>query len=113
MDKTGELVNLSDKEQSAERANCLLRDRHTYILIRVTRGDGIETHKYEPLLKDLGKNHPELADLLKKLSNPLKEKDRRNLSKKGWPQRDTPANQSLRSKHATGSRKGSIVAIRN
>ncbi|KAJ8379528.1 hypothetical protein SKAU_G00003060 [Synaphobranchus kaupii] len=109
VDKTGELVNLSDREQSVERANCLLRDRHTYILIQVTRGDGNEGHKYEPLLRDLGKNYPDLADLLKKLSNP-KERERRNPSRKGWPQRETPTNHTQKSKHAV--RRGSN-ALRN
>ncbi|KAJ8263304.1 hypothetical protein COCON_G00157610 [Conger conger] len=113
VDKTGELVNLSDREQSAERANYLMRDRHTYILIRVIRGDGTEGHKYEPLLRDLGKNYPELADLLKKLSNPHKEKDKKNPSRRGLPQRDTPTNHTPRSKRATSPRKSSTVTLRN
>ncbi|XP_035291921.1 uncharacterized protein C22orf15 isoform X2 [Anguilla anguilla] len=113
VDKTGELVNLSDREQSAERANYLLRERHTYVLIRVTRGDGTEGHKYEPLLKDLGKNYPELADLLKKLSNPQKERDKRSLSRRGWPQRDTSTNQSSRSKRAASPKKSGAVTLRN
>ncbi|KAG9354653.1 hypothetical protein JZ751_001366 [Albula glossodonta] len=113
VDKTGDLVNLSEREQSVERANCLLRDRHSYILIRVIRGDGMEGHKYEPLLKDLGKNYPELAEILKKLSNPHRERDKRSYSRRGWPQRDAPVNHTSRSKRAATPKKNSAIMIRS
>ncbi|KAJ8414722.1 hypothetical protein AAFF_G00022450 [Aldrovandia affinis] len=113
VDKTGELANLTDREQSVERASCLLRDRQIYILIRVIRGDGIEGHKYEPLLRDLGKNHPELAELLRKLSNPQRERDRRSLSRKGWQQRDANTNHTSRSKRAATPKKSSGATLRN
>uniref|UniRef100_A0A8C7PRB8 Uncharacterized protein n=1 Tax=Oncorhynchus mykiss TaxID=8022 RepID=A0A8C7PRB8_ONCMY len=51
MDRTGELVNLSDKEESMEQASSLMKKRHSYVLIR----DGTEGQKYVPLLNDLDK----------------------------------------------------------
>ncbi|XP_030621114.1 uncharacterized protein C22orf15 [Chanos chanos] len=77
MDKTGELVNLSEKEQSVHLASTLLKERQIYILIRVSRSNSTDGHKYYPLLSDLGRSHPELAEVLRKLSNPIKERDRK------------------------------------
>ncbi|XP_036382036.1 uncharacterized protein C22orf15 [Megalops cyprinoides] len=95
-----------------ERASSLLRDRQSYILIRVIRGDGIEGPKYEPLLSDPGKSHRELAELLKKLSNPHKDRDKKNPFRRAWPQRDVPTNHTARSKRAATPKK-SAATLRN
>ncbi|XP_028852772.1 uncharacterized protein C22orf15 isoform X2 [Denticeps clupeoides] len=78
MDKTGKLMNLNEKGQSSEPIGSILMERQTYILIRVSCGDGHGDLKYEPLLKDMNKSYPELAEVLRKLSNPSKEQDRRS-----------------------------------
>uniref|UniRef100_A0A8C9SVD0 Uncharacterized protein n=1 Tax=Scleropages formosus TaxID=113540 RepID=A0A8C9SVD0_SCLFO len=61
LDTTGELANLSERELSTDPAGSVLRDRHSYVLIRVTRSEGAVGCKYEPLLYDLDKSHPSLA----------------------------------------------------
>ncbi|XP_021476935.1 uncharacterized protein C22orf15 isoform X1 [Oncorhynchus mykiss] len=99
MDRTGELVNLSVKEKSMEQASSLMKERHSYVLIRICRGDGTEGQKYVPLLNDLDKSHPELAEVLKKLSNPCKEQ-----KKKGGPSRKGSVNQ-IRRKPTAGNKK--------
>lgn len=89
MDRSGELMNLNEREQSVEHARCLLRERQTYILLRVCSEDGTEGLKYVSLLNNLGRCHPELADVLRKMSHPGKERDRKGApSRKGWTQRD-------------------------
>ncbi|XP_071209589.1 uncharacterized protein C22orf15-like [Salvelinus alpinus] len=97
MDRTGELVNLSEKEKSMEQASSLMKERHSYVLIRIC-SDGTEAQKYVPLLNDLGKSHPELAEVLKKLSNPCKE------GVKGGPSRKGSVNQ-IRRKPTAGNKK--------
>ncbi|XP_055775371.1 uncharacterized protein C22orf15-like isoform X1 [Salvelinus fontinalis] len=99
MDRTGELVNLSDKEESMEQASSLMKKRHSYVLIRICKGDRTEGQKYVPLLNDLDKSHPELVEVLKKLSNPCKERDR-----KGGPSRKGSVNQTW-SKATAGNKK--------
>ncbi|XP_014015899.1 uncharacterized protein C22orf15 [Salmo salar] len=99
MDRTGELVNLSEKEKSMEQASSMMKERHSYVLIRICRGDGTEGQKYVPLLNDLSKSSPELAEVLKKLSNPCKEQD-----KKGGPSRKGSVNQ-IRRKPTAGNKK--------
>ncbi|KAM9547085.1 uncharacterized protein CXorf65 homolog isoform 2-T2 [Salvelinus alpinus] len=98
MDRTGELVNLSDKEESMEQASSLMKKRHSYVLIRIC-SDRTEGQKYVPLLNDLDKSHPELVEVLKKLSNPCKERDR-----KGGPSRKGSVNQTW-SKATAGNKK--------
>eukprot|EP00063_Salmo_salar_P041065 XP_014015900.1 PREDICTED: uncharacterized protein C22orf15-like isoform X2 [Salmo salar] len=66
MDRTGELVNLSEKEKSMEQASSMMKERHSYVLIRICK-------------------------VLKKLSNPCKEQD-----KKGGPSRKGSVNQIRR-----------------
>ncbi|XP_019908028.2 uncharacterized protein C22orf15 isoform X2 [Esox lucius] len=99
MDRTGELIQLSDKEQSMERASSLMKERNSYILIRICRGNGTDGPKYVPLLNNLGKSNPELAEILKKLSNPCKEWDR-----KGVPSRKVSVSLT-QSKASAGNKK--------
>ncbi|XP_031426808.1 uncharacterized protein CXorf65 homolog [Clupea harengus] len=78
MDKYGELMHLNESEQSTEPACTLLRERQTYILMMVYgSSEGPEGLRYAPLLTDMGKSHPELADVVRKLSNPCKERDKK------------------------------------
>ncbi|XP_075423997.1 uncharacterized protein C22orf15 homolog [Ascaphus truei] len=86
LDESGSLINLCDVEGSQESASHYLRERHHYILVRIIRkffGDlsttvyGSEPARYESMLENLGKRHPELAERLQKLSHPnLREKGR-------------------------------------
>ncbi|KAJ7994076.1 hypothetical protein DPEC_G00262180 [Dallia pectoralis] len=101
IDRTGELMHLSDKEQSMEWASNLMKERHSYVLIRICRGDdGTEGPKYVPLLNNLVRSDPELAEILKKLSNPCKEWDR-----KGGPSRKLSVNQTRSNKATAGNKK--------
>ncbi|XP_048838742.1 uncharacterized protein C22orf15 [Brienomyrus brachyistius] len=99
LDTAGELVSLSGRERSAEPASTLLKDRHSYVLVRVIPMEGTEGNRSESLLCDVGKSHPALAELLKRLANPHKERDKRGLgSRKSRQLRDTPTNHMTKSK---------------
>ncbi|XP_059910728.1 uncharacterized protein C22orf15 [Gadus macrocephalus] len=80
MDRCGQVTSLSEKEQSAARAASLLTERHSYVLLRVCRCEESQGQKYESLLNNLSKSHPELADILNRMSNPSKERDKRGSS---------------------------------
>ncbi|XP_056093435.1 uncharacterized protein C22orf15 isoform X1 [Rhinichthys klamathensis goyatoka] len=83
MDRTGELVNLAERAQSTDLVCSLLKERESYIPLRVSRGEGSEGPKYSAVY-DFGTSYPELAEILRKLSNPSKEKDRKGgASKRG------------------------------
>ncbi|XP_067268704.1 uncharacterized protein C22orf15 isoform X2 [Pseudorasbora parva] len=83
MDRTGELVNLAEKAQSTDLASSLLKERESYIPLRVYRVEGSEGPKYSAVY-DFGTSYPELEEILRKLSNPSKVKDRRGgASKRG------------------------------
>ncbi|KAI2661567.1 Signal transducer and activator of transcription 1 [Labeo rohita] len=61
----GELVNLAERAQSTDLVSSLLKERESYIPLRVSRGEGRE-------------------EILRKLSNPSKERDKRGgASKRG------------------------------
>ncbi|XP_041079754.1 uncharacterized protein C22orf15-like isoform X1 [Polyodon spathula] len=92
LDESGALVNLSERENSPDFASSFLKERHRYILLKVIRGDGGEGNKYESLLLNLGKCHPDLADVLQKLSNPQRDRERKNcVSRKGRQHKDPPS----------------------
>uniref|UniRef100_A0A8C5C7X8 Uncharacterized protein n=1 Tax=Gadus morhua TaxID=8049 RepID=A0A8C5C7X8_GADMO len=61
MDRCGQVTSLSEKEHSAARAASLLTERHSYVLLRVCRCEESQGQKYESLLNNLSKSHPELA----------------------------------------------------
>lgn len=91
MDEAGKLMNFSEQEHSPEFASGCLRERSTYILVRVTKMEGSEANKYESLLQNLGRRHPDLADRLQKLSNPqAKEKDKERHRKISVPKKASP-----------------------
>ncbi|XP_041956183.1 uncharacterized protein LOC121714975 isoform X1 [Alosa sapidissima] len=84
INKCGELMGLPESEQSVESACTLLRERQTYILMLANgSSEGAEVQRYVPLLADVDRMHPELADVVRKLSNPSKENDK----KPGAPRR--------------------------
>ncbi|XP_069476025.1 uncharacterized protein C22orf15 homolog [Ambystoma mexicanum] len=92
LDETGVMANLGEMEDSPEYASNYLHERGHYVLIKVIRGDGTEPTRYESLLENLGRRHPELADRLQKLSNPqLKEKIKTPLQKKPRVPKESPA----------------------
>ncbi|XP_062861082.1 uncharacterized protein LOC134323488 [Trichomycterus rosablanca] len=73
MDQNGELVNLMKRECSVDPVSTLLKDRHSYIVVCVSRAEGSEELQYSAVHDgNLGKTHPELEAILKQLSNPIK-----------------------------------------
>ncbi|KAL4660340.1 hypothetical protein GN956_G452 [Arapaima gigas] len=113
LDTTGELANLSEREPSLELACSVLRDRHSYVLIRVTRAEGVTGCKYEPLLRDLDKTHPALAERLKRWSKPHKDRERKGgVSRKGGLQKDIATPHGTRAPSTPGSKRGTNDPIR-
>ncbi|KAM4577382.1 uncharacterized protein C22orf15 [Odontesthes bonariensis] len=76
MDSSGQVMNLEAKQHSVAPASSVLAERQHYVLLRVCRDDESGKRKYVPLLNNYNQSHPELIELLKKLSNPNKEPDR-------------------------------------
>ncbi|XP_056586039.1 uncharacterized protein CXorf65 homolog [Triplophysa dalaica] len=82
MDRDGKLMNLTERAQSTDLVSSVLKERETYIPVCVTRV-GSEGPKYSAIF-EYRTCHPELAEVLRKLSNPSKERDKRGgASKKG------------------------------
>ncbi|XP_071378161.1 uncharacterized protein C22orf15 [Centroberyx affinis] len=95
MDSSGTVMNLEEKQHSVDLASSLLGERQHYVLLRVCRGDNNEGQKYVSLLNNLSQSHPELTDMLRKISNPDRERERKAGSqRRGWTQRDSSASQT-------------------
>ncbi|CAI9554530.1 unnamed protein product, partial [Staurois parvus] len=62
LDESGTLINLSDLEGSQEVATNHLKERQCYILVKIIR-EGAEQARYESMLENLSKRHPELAEM--------------------------------------------------
>ncbi|XP_040898857.1 uncharacterized protein C22orf15 [Toxotes jaculatrix] len=78
MDSSGSLMNLEAKQHSVAPASSVLVERQCYIPLQVLRDDDTEGQKYVSLLNNYSQNHPELTELLRKLSNPNnKDQDRK------------------------------------
>ncbi|KAM4709213.1 uncharacterized protein C22orf15 homolog [Discoglossus pictus] len=91
LDESGNLINLCDLEGSQDNAINYLKERQRYILVRINKGDGSEPARYESMLDNLGKRHPELAERLQKLSHPnIREKGRLSVHKKARPPKEVP-----------------------
>ncbi|KAE8634639.1 hypothetical protein XENTR_v10002375 [Xenopus tropicalis] len=69
LDESGNLVNLSDLEGSQDIATNYLKERHCYVLVKIIRGGGSEPVRYESMLENLGKRHPELAGMNRPLES--------------------------------------------
>ncbi|XP_053181563.1 uncharacterized protein C22orf15 [Scomber japonicus] len=109
MDSSGKVMDLEAKQHSVDAASSLLVERQYYVLLRVCRDDGTGGRKYVSLLNNFSQSHPELTELLWKLSNPNKERDRKiNSLRRGRTQRSSPARQT-RSKNLSGSNKNPTV----
>ncbi|XP_072269873.1 uncharacterized protein C22orf15 homolog isoform X2 [Pyxicephalus adspersus] len=90
LDESGTLINLSELECSQEIAANHLKERQCYVLVKIIR-DGSEPARYESMLENLWKRHPELAERLQKLSNPhVKDKYRNSVGKKSRASKETP-----------------------
>ncbi|XP_078106531.1 uncharacterized protein C22orf15 [Sander vitreus] len=76
MESSGRVMNLEGKQQSEALASSVLTERQYYVLLRVCHDD-TGCRKYMPLLNNSSQSHPELTELLRKLSNPDKERDRK------------------------------------
>nr|XP_055023993.1 uncharacterized protein CXorf65 homolog [Misgurnus anguillicaudatus] len=76
MDRDGKLMNLTERVQSIDLVSSVLKERETYIPVRVSR-EGTEGPKYSAVF-DYGTSHPELAEVLRKLSN----RDKRGVASK-------------------------------
>ncbi|CAG5919657.1 uncharacterized protein C22orf15 isoform 1-T1 [Menidia menidia] len=85
MDASGRVMNLEAVQHSLAPASGVLAERQHYVLLRVCRDDESGGRKYVPLLNNCSQSHPELTDLLKKLSNPNKEPE--SVTRRGRRQR--------------------------
>lgn len=71
VDENGQVANISDAENSSEYASQFVEGRKNYVLIKVSKsGSAKEPNKYEPLLDNLEKSHPELKEKLRRMSKP-------------------------------------------
>ncbi|TRZ02217.1 hypothetical protein DNTS_030442 [Danionella cerebrum] len=80
--RRGELVNLAGREQCTDLVSSLLKERESYIPLRVSRAEGSDGPSYSTVY-DCGTSHPHLSEILKKLSNPLKGRDKAGGHKRG------------------------------
>ncbi|XP_035514847.1 uncharacterized protein C22orf15 [Morone saxatilis] len=101
MDSSGRVMNLEGKQQSLALTSSVLAERQYYVLLRVCHDD-TGGRKYVSLLNNFSQSHPELTELLRKLSNPDKERDRQ--MRRGRTQRSSPAKQT-RSKNTSANDK--------
>ncbi|XP_077136964.1 uncharacterized protein C22orf15 homolog isoform X1 [Ranitomeya variabilis] len=109
LDESGNLVNLSDFEGSQDNATNYLKERQTYVLVKIIRGEGSEPARYESLLENLWKRHPELAERLQKLSNPhVRDKWRNSVHKKIRTSKETPFSSPTKTR-ATSQQKNKMV----
>ncbi|OCU01853.1 uncharacterized protein C22orf15 [Xenopus laevis] len=97
LDESGNLVNLSDLEGSQDIASNYMRERQCYVLVKIIRGDGSEPVRYESMLENLWKRHPELAERLQKLSRPNM-RGRNTVIKKSRPPKETIPSTSTKSR---------------
>ncbi|XP_008282369.1 uncharacterized protein C22orf15 [Stegastes partitus] len=84
IDSSGKVMNLEARQHSVALASSVLVQRQYYVLLRVCRDDA-GGRKYVSLLNNYSQSHPELTELLRKLSNPLKDSDRK--TRRGQMQR--------------------------
>ncbi|KAK5871693.1 hypothetical protein PBY51_004557 [Eleginops maclovinus] len=75
MDSGGRVMNLEAKQQSVAQASSVLTERQNYFLLRVCREDDPGGQKYVSLLDPC--RHPEITELLRKLSNPDQEQEKK------------------------------------
>ncbi|CAJ1068331.1 uncharacterized protein C22orf15 [Xyrichtys novacula] len=78
LDSSGKVMNLERKQHSLDLASSVLVERQYYILLRVCRDPESEGVKYVSLLNNFSQSHPELTELLRKLSNPDTVRDRKS-----------------------------------
>ncbi|XP_010003146.1 PREDICTED: uncharacterized protein C22orf15 homolog [Chaetura pelagica] len=105
LDERGALVNLSKVENPAsEFSSKYLRERESYILLRVLQGESPEATCYESLLDNLGKHYPDLAGRLQQLSanTPTRDQQRTGpLQRRAQPLTGTPARPTSQSKKSS------------
>ncbi|XP_070690384.1 uncharacterized protein C22orf15 [Pempheris klunzingeri] len=77
LDSSGRVMNLEGKQHSEALASSMLVERQYYVLLQVCRDNDTGGRKYVSLLNNFSQSHPELTELLRKLSNPNKERDRK------------------------------------
>ncbi|XP_022070167.1 uncharacterized protein C22orf15 [Acanthochromis polyacanthus] len=76
MDSSGKVMNLEARQYSVALASSVLVQRQYYVLLKVCRDDA-EGRTYVSLLNNYSQSHPKLAELLRKLSDQLKDPDRK------------------------------------
>ncbi|XP_054466105.1 uncharacterized protein LOC129100690 [Anoplopoma fimbria] len=101
MDSSGRVMDLEGKQQNVALASSVLAERQSYVLLRVCRDNDTGGRKYVSLLNNFSQSHAEFTELLRKLSNPEEERDRKT---RGRTQRSSPANQT-RSKKVSANHK--------
>ncbi|KAM3940141.1 uncharacterized protein C22orf15 homolog [Leptodactylus fuscus] len=102
LDESGNLINLSDLEGCQDTATNYLKERQSYVLVKIIRNEGSEPARYESLLENLSKRHPELAERLQKLSNPhIRDKSRNSVQKKVRTPKETPFSSPTKTRAAS------------
>ncbi|XP_074493150.1 uncharacterized protein C22orf15 [Sebastes fasciatus] len=91
MDSSGRVMNLEGRQHSVALASSVLPERQYYVLLRVCRDDDTGGQRYMSLLNNFSQIQLELTELLRKLSDPDKERDREI---PGRTQRSSPASQT-------------------
>ncbi|XP_034548871.1 uncharacterized protein C22orf15 [Notolabrus celidotus] len=77
LDSSGRVMNLEGKQHSMALASSVLVERQYYVLLQVCRDPDTGGPKYVSLLNNFSQSHPELTELLRKLSNPNNKQDRK------------------------------------
>ncbi|KAK5910483.1 hypothetical protein CesoFtcFv8_004312 [Champsocephalus esox] len=94
MDGGGKVMDLEAKQQSVALASSVLTERQHYFLLRVCREDDAAGQKYVSLLNPC--RHPEITELLRKLSNPDQEQEKKT---RGRTQRSKHISANNKKKH--------------
>ncbi|XP_026043759.1 uncharacterized protein C22orf15 isoform X1 [Astatotilapia calliptera] len=90
MDSSGKVMNLAAKQHNLALASSVLVARHYYILLRVCRDHEAGGQKYVSLQNNNSQSHPELTELLKRLTD--KEPDRKTRKRRMPQTKNIPAN---------------------
>ncbi|XP_039254974.1 uncharacterized protein C22orf15-like [Styela clava] len=71
VDENGNVAMISDADNSTEYASQFLEGRKNYVLIRIIKSlSGKEPNRYEALLQNIERHHPDLAERLERMSKP-------------------------------------------
>ncbi|KAL3976274.1 uncharacterized protein C22orf15 [Oreochromis aureus] len=90
MDSSGKVMNLAAKQHSLALASSVLVARQYYVLLRVCRDHEAGGQKYVSLQNNNSQSHPELTELLRRLTD--KEPDRKTRKRRTPQSKNISAN---------------------